>query len=717
MTSVPADHSLFDPNIPIAWSSLEASRVEALISDAIALAEARLRQIGSQCLQSIRYENSAEALSKATVELDRIWSLVGHWNHVMDSPAFREVYNRVLPTVSDFYSGILLRPELWKVVSAFRDTPAYSELDPLRRRHVDELVMDFKECGAELDDPRRARLQAIDNRLSLLAQQYSERVLDSTNAWELLVEDSSVVSRIPEVLRDVACEQAKAKGHGTADKPVWRFTLQAPSLMPFLKYAEDPELRRSAWEASCGIGLKEPWNNSKILLEMLELRQEKAALLGCEDFASLTLKRRMVKNVGNAKDFILKLRDAMADGLQAEVRELEEFRAQILGLDAPEALEPWDIAYWSERLLNERYAFDDEWLRPYFPVDRVMAGMFHMAEQVFGLSFVEIPSRVGAVEAGASVIEVWDAQVKFYEVRDCDSSELLGVFFADWFPRESKRSGAWMDTLQHADFDREGRLVQLPIGVICGNMTPGSGGRPALLTHGEVETVFHEFGHLIHELCGRVPVSYLNGISVPWDFVELPSQIMENWCWQRESLRLFSGHVQDGRSIPDDLYEKMLATRNFQKALATMRQLSFSMMDLTLHADYAPALPANADQLDGSIDRAVEGFRPKWKRPVPSIVRRFGHLFGSSVGYAAGYYSYQWSEVLEADAFGSFMEEGLLNPDTGRRFRKEILSVGNSRDVMESYVAFRGRLPTMEAYLLRAGMPTNKAAKEPFGGK
>jgi oligopeptidase A len=716
MTSASTDHSLFNPKIPIAWSSLEASRVEALISDAIGLAEARLQQIGSQCLQLVRYENSAEALSKATAELDRIWSLVGHWNHVMDSPAFREVYNRVLPKVSDFYSGILLRPELWKVVSAFRDSPAFNELDALRRRHVDELVMDFKECGAELDEASRVRLQAIDNRLSLLAQQYSERVLDSTNAWELLVDDPSVVSRFPEVLRDIAREQAKAKGHGAEDKPVWRFTLQAPSLIPFLKYAEDPELRRSAWEASCGIGRKDPWDNSTILLEMLQLRQEKAALLDCDEFATLTLKRRMVKNVANAKDFILKLRDAMAEGLRAEVTELEEFRSQMLGLDTPEALEPWDIAYWSERLLNERYAFDDEWLRPYFPVDRVMTGMFCMAEQVFGLSFVGIPSTVGAVKAGSSSMEVWDEEVKFYEVRDHDSGEVLGVFYADWFPRESKRSGAWMDTLQHAGFDADGRLAHFPIGVICGNMTPGSGGRPALLTHGEVETVFHEFGHLIHELCGRVPVSYLNGISVPWDFVELPSQIMENWCWQRESLLLFSGHVEDGRPIPDDLYQKMLATRNFQKALATMRQLSFSMMDLALHADYAPSLPTKGDELDAFIDRVVESFRPKWKRPVPSIVRRFGHLFGSSVGYAAGYYSYQWSEVLEADAFGSFMEEGLLNPETGRRFRKEILSVGNSRDVMESYVAFRGRLPTMEAYLLRAGMPANDAAKQPFGG-
>ena len=708
------NHPFTEGDYLIDWASLAIDSIEDDIDFALGIAENRVQGIEKTPLDEVTYANTAGALEEASRELDQAWSIVDHLTSVMDSAPLREVYKKVLPRVTEFYSGICLRPELWKVVRAMSESPEIETLDPVRQRHVNELVQDFLECGADLDEPQRARIKEIDNSLAEITQSFSENVLDSTNKWELVLDEPQLVSGFPEVLRENARESALAKGYGTPESPKWRFTLHAPSINPFMKYVEDEGLRRKAWEAACEVGESGDWDNSSNISEILKLRNEKARILGFENFADMILKRRMAKSGDNARNFIVRLRQAVDGMMEREVEELEQFRAEELGLETPEKIEPWDVAYWSEKMLKKKYAFDEERLRPYFSVDKVVAGLFSIAEQTFGLRIEKKATHVGSAGPGGSV-QVWTDNVQYYDIYDRDSGLHLGGFYADWFPRESKRAGAWMDDLKPGLFGKDGKPEEKPLGVLCGNMTPGNGGKPALLTHREVETIFHEFGHLIHDLCGEVDVKYLNGISVAWDFVELPSQILENWCWQRESLDLFARHVDTGEPIPEELFQKMLANRNFQKGLATIRQLSFGKMDLDLHLEYHKLESPDETELDPFLEESIRNYRPAWKRRSPTIIRRFNHLFSNPIGYAAGYYSYQWSEVLEADAFGRFLEEGILNPETGMRFRKSVLSVGNSIDPMEAYVNFRGRKPTLEAYLVRAGMPVNEDSRKEFG--
>jgi len=709
-------HPFSTSDYEVSWSSLEIGKLKEDVTQALAAGNENLSKIESLSGDEISYASVATALENSTEALDRAWNLVEHLNNVMDSSELRSVYNEILPLVTDFYSGICLRPKLWQVVSGLGGNRSILEkLSPIQRRHVEELVLDFKECGAALDGESRKRISEIDNELAAISQKFSENVLDSTNDWEYVVKDPIVVADFPEVLREIARESALSKGYGNEAQPQWRFTLHAPSIFPFMKYVNDPELRKMAWQASADIARTGKWNNGDNILKLLQLRREKAKILGFDNFADSILQRRMARNGETARDFVRRMKDAVSQTVPEEVAELEAFRAESLGLPEAEQIEPWDVAYWSEKLMKSKYDFDDEWLRPYFSVDHVIKGLFKLAETIFGLNIVERQVHVGK-EGPAGSVEVWTDKVQYYEVFDRDSHLKLGAFYADWFPRESKRSGAWMDTLRSGRYGQDGKPDALPLGIICGNMTPGSQGKPALLTHSEVETVFHEFGHLIHEICGEIPVKYLNGISVPWDFVEVPSQIMENWCWERASLDLIASHQETGAPIPEQLYQKMLNARNFQKGLGIMRQLSFSIMDLDLHIDFVRNEDLDEAKLLTFAEQSIEDYRPNWKTKSPPLLYRFGHLFSSSVGYAAGYYSYQWSEVIEADAFGKFLEDGILNEETGMSFRKNILAAGNSRNPMDSYIAFRGRKPTLEAYLIRAGMNVTEDSKTEFGG-
>ncbi len=693
----------------VSWSQLKIEEFEEQLDEAMRMGQTRIDAIEQLSDDKVGYLNVAKALSDSTDELDVLWSVIEHLNNVMDSPELREVYRKVLPKVTDFYAGISRRPKLANRVETLANGAGYKDLNLLEKKHVDELLLDFEESGASLEEATREVVREIDNELAKITQQYSENVLDATNAWELVIEDEEKVSCLPESAREMARENALQKGMGSIEYPKWRFTLQVPSLMPLLKYMDDGEIRKKAWTASVLVGSEGKWENTGLIKEILELRKKKAEILGSDQFADLVLKRRMAKSGLQAKAFVKKMQAAVAPSVPVEVEELERFRADELGLTSAEKIEPWDVAYWSEKMQQTKYAFEDEQLRPYFSVDQVVRGMFDLASRLFGLKIEDRLTHVGEDGPEGSV-EVWTSEVQYYDVYDEDTNRHFGGFYTDWFPRESKRGGAWMGSLKSSEYDSAGNRIQNMLGVLCGNMTPGRGGKPAQLTHYEVETVFHEFGHLLHGICGEVPISYLNGISVPWDFVEVPSQIMENWCWQRESLDCFAKHAETGKPIPEELFEKMRTTRNFQKALAVLRQLNFGITDLELHLSY----DSNGD-LDEFIDRITDGYRPEWKSHSPSIVRRFGHLFSDAVGYAAGYYSYQWSEVLEADAFERFLEEGILNGDIGREFRKYVFSSGNSKDPMESFINFRGKAPTFEAYMKRASLEVTEASKLPFG--
>jgi len=448
-------------------------------------------------------------------------------------------------------------------------------------------------------------------------------------------------------------------------------------------------LRKEVWQAYAAIGRNEPQDNRQIVREILDLRQEFAELVGQENFADHVTERRMAASGKAALKFGEAIRNRIADQFTEELNQLRRYKAKTANTP-PDLLEPWESSYWAEKQRLANYAFDEEALRPYFPIDRVISGMFEIAQRIFGLN---IQAR--------SDVEFWHDEVKFYDLFDADSGEHLGSFYADWHPRESKRGGAWMNYLITGNRDLTVGPRTPHLGLICGNLTPSVGDQPALLNHREVETIFHEFGHLLHHLCGEVEVKSLNGVHVPWDFVELPSQIMENWCWERESLDLFARHFETGAAIPQELFDKMLAARNYMKASANMRQLSFGKMDLELHMSWPKS---KKEDLDAFVEKVLQDYSAEYKTQPKSNIFNFGHLFSSATGYAAGYYSYKWAEVLDADAFTRFQKEGILNPETGRAFRNEILAKGNSEDPAQLFKNFMHRAPDPDALLRRDGL-------------
>jgi oligopeptidase A len=675
----------------IRWSSLQPRDVQPDIGQALEAAQARVDEIASIPPEQTTFENTFLALEQATERLGVAWGLVSHLSSVADSPELRDAHNAMLPRVSEFNSRIPLNAKLWSALKSFASKPEAQQLTGSRKRLLDETVADFRQHGADLPADKKSRLEALQAELAQLTQKFSENVLDSTNAWELVVEDESKLDGLPEFAKQAARAAAEKKGLGTKERPVWRFTLHQPSLEPFMTYLHDDGLRRQMWEGSINTGRAAPYDNTELLLRILELRRERADLLGKAHFPDLVLERRMAKTGQRAIGFIEDLYRRISPAVEREATELEQFKAAKTGRPA-EPLEPWELGYWAEKLRKERYDFDEEQLRPYFPLDRVQAGLFEILERVFGARVQERPR--GSAEG-------WHEEVRVYDLIDLDG-RALGSFYTDWHPRESKRSGAWMNYLRTGE-QAAGGQRQPHLGLVCGNLTPPLNGRPALLNHREVETIFHEFGHLIHHLFGEVEVKSLNGVNVAWDFVELPSQIMENWCWERESLDLFARHWETGEPIPEELFQKMRAARNFRSATVTMRQLSLGKLDMAMHLN-PEAFLGSPEELDAKLRQALAGYLPRTKTPAPTIARRFTHVFGDPVGYAAGYYSYKWAEVLDADAFTRFRREGLFNQQVGREFRQRVLSRGNAEDPMELYRSFMGREPQLEALLERSGL-------------
>jgi oligopeptidase A len=678
-----------DSAFEVRWSQLTPEHIAPAIEQALADAQAAIDAIANRPLDGLTYENTFRSLETATEALNVAWSKVTHLQSVQDSPALRDAHNAMLPKVSAFFAKIPLNPELWRRLRTFAESSAAAALTGVHRRYVEETVLDFRQAGADLPAEQRTRLEEIQSELAQLTQRYSEHVLDATNAWQLLVDDEARLSGVPEHARAAARRSADSKKLGTAERPVWRFTLHQPSQEPVMVYAHDDGLRREMWSAAVAVGSAPPYENAPLVKRILALRNEEAQLLGRPHFADHILQRRMAKTAERALEFIEGLQHRAAPAFVRECLELEEYKARSTGQPVAR-LGAWEVSYWAEKLRRERYAFDEEVLRPYFPMNRVIAGLFELAARVFSLRIAERP---------AGEVEVWHPEVKFYDLRDA-AGRHLGSFYADWHPRESKRGGAWMGYLMTGGPRSDG--TRRPhLGYICGNLTPPIDGRPALLTHREVETIFHEFGHLLHHLLGEVEIKSLNGVNVPWDFVELPSQIMENWCWERESLDLFARHHETGEPIPDDIFQRMLAARNFRSACATMRQVQFAKMDLMLHTRTAEFL---GDDLEARARATVADTMIPTEPPGRTIVFRFNHLFSDPVGYAAGYYSYKWAEVLDADAFTRFKREGIFNSSTGADFVRHILSRGNSADPAELYRGFMGRDPDLNALLERSGL-------------
>lgn len=700
-------HPFLEKDFHIRWSSLTPEHIEADITRAIEEAQDAVEAVaalGTALVSELTYTNTIAALDSGLETLNHAWGLVNHLDSVCNSPALREAHNKMLPKVSEFTSSIPLNEALWKSLKAFGDSPAAQELSATKKRYLAETLADFREQGADLPPEKKQRASELQSRLAEVTQKYSENCLDATNAWEKIITDASQLSGLPESAKAAAQQSALAKGHGSEDAPAWRFTLQAPSLIPVLTYADNDALRQEFWLAYGTVGRAAPYDNQALVREILELRHEFAQLVGQDNWADHITERRMAAS-GRAA---LKFGDAIHQRIVAqftdEVNALRQFKADATKAER-ELLEPWEVGYWAEKQRQANYDFDEEALRPYFPINRVISGMFEIAQKIFGLRIEEreavyIEPGNARHDSADAKPEIWHPEVKFYDLFDSESGDQLGSFYADWHPRESKRGGAWMNYLLTGNRDSDSPRTP-HLGLICGNLTPAVGDQPALLNHREVETVFHEFGHLLHHLCGEVEVKALNGVNVAWDFVELPSQIMENWCWERESLDLFARHYETGAAIPEALFNKMLAARNYMKASGNMRQLSFGKMDLELHSSWPTSGEAD---LDTFVKKVLTGYTVEYKTEPKSNIFNFSHLFSGAVGYSAGYYSYKWAEVLDADAFTRFQKEGILNPEAGRAFRHEILAKGNSEDPAQLFKNFMHRAPDPDALLRRDGL-------------
>jgi oligopeptidase A len=664
---------LLSDALPIPFDQIGAEHVRPGVRSILREARTSLDTLAAKG-EPPTWDNTIQALDDLIELVKRRTGPVGHLLSVAETPELREAYNEVLPEISEFWSDLTLHEGLWTRLRSYEATSESEELEGIRLRHRETVLRDFRRAGADLPREDKDRLAEVRVELSQLQQKFTENVLDATNAYEHLIVDESRLDGIPAVDREQARKKAEDDG-----QEGYLFTLDYPSFEPVIKYATDRALREELFNAFVGRCQEGEYQNRDNIRRILQLRRSLAHILGYRHFPDYRLVDHMAKDGATALTFVEDLTKRSRPYWHSDWEDVVAHGAEL----RIEDLEPWDVAFVAENLRKKRYDIDDEVIRPYFPMERVISGLFDLVERVFGLTVTE-----------REISEKWHDDVHFYDLVDFDGTH-LGSFYADWHPRPEKRQGAWMNHLATGGPSESGEF-RPHIGIIAGDLTPPKGDLPALLTHREVETVFHEFGHLLHHLTSRVPIAPMAGINVAWDFVELPSQIMENWTWEREALSLFSGHYETGESLPDDLYERLTHGRRFMGGWAMMRQLSFGYTDLKLHLEVDP--DSEVDIIEHALEISA-AYAPHERFRRHSNLASFTHLF--SGGYASAYYSYLWSEVLEADAFGRFKEEGIFNRTVGRAYMDAILTRGDSEEPEVLFREFMGRDPNLEPLLLR----------------
>jgi len=655
--------------------ALVTPAVEGLLAENRALIE-RISAAGVPAT----WRDFVQPLEEANERSHRAWGVVGHLNAVMNSPELREVYNANLPKITQYYTELGQHPGLYAQFKALKGGPEFGALTRAQKKSVENELRDFRLGGAELPPEKKARFREISEQLSRLSSRFSDNLLDATNAFSHHITEPALTAGVPEDVLAAAREAAQAEG-----KPGWKFTLHAPSYLPVMQHAENRSFRELMYRAyvtrASEFG-KPEWDNTALITEIVKLRREQARLLDFADFAEYSLEPKMAESPRQVLDFLNELAARAKPYAERDLRELTEFARAELRL---ERLEAWDLAFASEKLRAKRYAFSDLEVKPYFPETKVLPGMFRLVETLYGL-------RIEPATA-----PTWHPDVRFYSIRD-RAGNPVGQFYTDLYARPSKRGGAWMDDAITRRL--KNGAVQAPVAYLNCNFSAPVGAKPALFTHEEVTTLFHEFGHGLHHLLTRVDDLGVSGINgVEWDAVELPSQFMENFCWEFEVLEPMTAHADTGQPLPRALFDKMFAAKNFQSGMQTVRQLEFSLFDLHLHSDFDPAGSKTVLELLNEVRaRVAVVFPPAFNR----FPHNFSHIFAG--GYAAGYYSYKWAEVLSADAYSLFEENGVLDPRTGQRFWSEILAVGGSRPALESFVAFRGREPKIDALMRHSGM-------------
>jgi oligopeptidase A len=664
------------------FSRIRPEHVEPAIDQLLAVARQRILEL-IEGNTRYTWENLVEPLEAIDDRINRAWSPVSHMNAVVNAEALREAYNACLPKLSEYSTEMGQNEGLYSAFRQIADGPEYATLDTAQKKIIDNALRDFRLSGIELDQAARDRYKTIMRELSRLTSTFSDHVLDATNAWHRHIEDERLLAGLPATALALARQTATRRQLGG-----WVLTLEFPSYHPVMTYADNRALREELYTAYVTRASDRgpdagKWDNAAIMEEILALRHEAATLLGFANYAERSLATKMAESPTQVMDFLNDL--AMRSRAAAEM-ELEEVRTFAREHHGMQNLQAWDIAYYSEKLRQRKYAISQEELKPYFPEPRVIDGMFSIVERLYGICIEQIDS-----------VDTWHEDVRFYRIRDA-AGELRGEFYLDLFARPHKRGGAWMDECISRRKTADG--LQIPVAYLTCNFSPPIGDDPALLTHDEVTTLFHEFGHGLHHMLTRVDYAGVSGISgVAWDAVELPSQFMENWCWEREALDLVASHYQTGETLPEPLYQRMRTARNFQSAMQMVRQLEFALFDFRLHLDYDPARGARVHEILEEVRNQVAVIRP------PAFNRfenSFTHVF--SGGYAAGYYSYKWAEVLSADAFSAFEETGIFDRDTGSKFLRSILEQGGSREPMELFIDFRGREPTIDALLRHSGL-------------
>ncbi len=664
------------------FSQILPEHVEPALNQVIEQAKQTVEDLLSN-LTEPTWQSLVLPMEALDASIDRVWSPVSHLNSVMNSDELRVAYNACLPKLSEFGTELGQNEALFNAYKRLAESEHYNQLDVAQKKVIDNAVRDFRLSGVELSQTDRDKFKQISQQLTELTAKFEENLMDATHAWKKHITDESLLSGLPD--STIAMAEQFAKRDGLEG---WLFTLDFPSYMPVMSYADNRELREEMYTAFATKASDQgpnagKWNNTDVMNDILKLRHELAQLIGFNNHAERSLATKMAQSPQQVLDF---LNDLAARSKPIAEKEFEELKAYAKEQGHDGELQSWDVTYFAEKLRQQRYSISQEELKPYFPEDKVVLGLFAVVNRLYGL---EIKERHD--------IDVWHKDVRFFDIFDSEG-ELRGQFYLDLYARNHKRGGAWMDECLVRRQTEQG--IQTPVAFLTCNFSEPVGDKPALFTHDEVTTLFHEFGHGLHHMLTKIHHAGVSGINgVAWDAVELPSQFMENWCWEREALDLISGHYETGEVLPQDLFDKMIAARNFQSAMTMVRQLEFSLFDFRLHLEYKPDEANQVDKILAEVRDQVSVVKPpKFNR----FAHSFSHIFAG--GYAAGYYSYKWAEVLSADAFSKFEEKGIFDRATGLEFLQSILEQGGSREPMELFVEFRGREPEIDALLRHSGI-------------
>lgn len=673
---------LLQPHALPAFSEIKPEFVEPALNHVLDNAKLFIDDLLMK-IEEPTWQSLAVPMEELEASIDQVWSPVSHLNSVMNSEELRVAYNACLPKLSEFGTELGQNEHLYKAYKTLAESDAYAELDTAQKKVIDNALRDFRLSGVELSQTDRDRYKKVSQSLTELTAKFEENLLDATHAWKKHITDEALLAGLPESAKSMAAQFAQRE-----ELEGWLFTLDFPLYMPVMSYADDRDFREEMYTAFATKASDQgpyagKWDNTQVMEDILKARHELAELIGFENHAEKSLATKMAQSPEQVLDFLNNLAEKSKPIAVKEFEELTIFAEETAGITE---LQTWDVTYFAEKLREQRYSISQEEVRPYFPENKVLEGLFAVVNRLYNLDIKE-----------RTDIDVWHKDVRFFDIFDGEG-ELRGQFYLDLYARNHKRGGAWMDECLVRRQTESG--IQTPVAFLTCNFSEPVGDKPALFTHDEVTTLFHEFGHGLHHMLTKIHYAGVSGINgVPWDAVELPSQFMENWTWEREALDLISGHYETGEVLPQDLFEKMIAARNFQSAMVMVRQLEFSLFDFRLHLEFDPAKKNQVETILAEVrDQVAVVQPPKFNR----FAHSFAHIFAG--GYAAGYYSYKWAEVLSADAFSKFEEKGIFDRETGLEFLQSILEQGGSREPMDLFIEFRGRKPEIDALLRHTGI-------------